>query len=281
MKWPFRKSEDVNPTASPMDLLLASNCNRDEFLRLYCRLLQERVSDTTAMVTPEGTVRMVHASGKELIASIDNVWANYCRDKARRRELLERYVQAASAHILNDEEGRLEPARIVPTIRSAQFLQQRDPQHQVAREPLCGELWIVYAEESNGQIGVITMDSARKADASLADLKRHAIDNLNRILSKAQRQQLGPSHGLITAGDHTAGLLIHDKMWDEFAQTITGALVVSAPARDVLLFADSHSPDAVAELKRRTCQIAATGLYAISETLITRQGGRWEPFNAN
>ena len=82
-------------------------------------------------------------------------------------------------------------------------------------------------------------------------LHKTAIDNL---YSLAERhlwiQPYGPVFTLFMGGNFEASVLLLDTVWDiSLAKHVQGEFVAAVPARDVLSFGDSSSPDAVAELR--------------------------------
>ena len=157
------------------------------------------------------------------------------------------------------------------------------PEHQVASEHLCGDLWIVYAEDLPDRTSSLKKDRLQSAGIADDELLNLAKDNLRRILPPAQRHGDGPWYMVTAGGDYTASLLLFDGLWDDLADSVEGDVVAVAPSRDVLLYTGSP------EFRRRVSQrsgsvlleILATGNYLISETLIMRVVGRWEVFKAN
>jgi hypothetical protein len=50
------------------------------------------------------------------------------------------------------------------------------------------------------------------------------------------------------------------------------------PARDVLMFTGSDSPDGLKAMRESVDKIYKEGSHVISKTLLVRRNGRWEKF---
>lgn len=283
--WPFGKKivpppEPVpRPEPSAMDRLLNRNCSRDEFYLLCVKLLQEHLPGATMEMTGESTVRILHASGKESTAFMDNAWLTYSRDTESRREMLERYVRTVTR--IDDSAGPPSRGSVVAIVKDSTYMSMFNPGHNVASEHLCGDLWVVYAEDLPDRTSSLLKD--RLQDAGIADdeLRNLAKENLRRILPPTERHGDGPWYMITAGGDYTASLLLFDGLWDDMADSVDGDVVAVAPSRDVLLYTGSQSKEGLAAIRLRAAEISATGNYLISETLIVRVSGQWDVFKAN
>ena len=230
-------------------------------------------------MTSESTVRIRHSSGKESTAFMDNAWLTYSRDTDSRREMLERYARTVTK--IDDSADPLARENVVAIVKDSTYMAMFNPEHNVASEHLCGDLWIVYAEDLPDRTSSLLKD--RLQDAGIADNELHnlATENLHRILPPAQRHGDGPWYMLTAGGDYTASLLLFDGLWDDLGDSVEGSVVAVAPSRDVLLYTGSQSKEGLAAIRQQAAEILATGNYLIAETLITRRSGRWEVFKAN
>jgi uncharacterized protein YtpQ (UPF0354 family) len=263
-----------------MDRLLARNCSRDEFLLLYVRLLQERMPKAKLEMVGETAVRVVDAEGKESTTYMDNAWLTYSRNPSARRESLDRYVRVAAS--LNEPPEGIRKERIVPIIKDSEYLamapaQKLDP----AREHLCGDLWIVYAQDLPDSIKTIEPEHLSEAGVDETSVRQLALENLRRILPPTERHGDGPWYMLTAGGDYTASLLLYDGLWVELSELVDGDVVAVAPSRDVLLFTGTRSPEGLKAIREQAAEIVSSGSYVISETLVVRSGGRWDVYKPN
>ena len=285
MKWPFGKKTAVQPEAtevagpSAMDRLLSKDCNRDEFALLYLKLLQETSPDLQFEMTGDMQIRMVNASGKEATSFLHNAWIEYSRSTADRRELLKRHISVAST--LAQEPIPLETTQIVAMVKDSQYVGTFEPKFEKVTEHLCGDLWIVYAQDLPDRMLTIKRETLNPVGIDVAALRKLALENLHRIMPAAEQHGDGPWFLLTAGGDYTASLLLFDGLWEDIADTVDGDVVAVAPARDVLLYTGSNSREGLKAIRERAANIVATGNYVVSDTLFVRAGGRWEVFKAN
>ena len=284
--WPYGKDNKQPRPGVPqveepsaMDRLLAKNCNRDEFILLYVRMLRERMPDSTVEMTGEMVIRIIRANGKESTNFLDNAWVSYSQDPERRQEMLERYMRLASG--LDESNGPLLRDRIVAMVKDSRYISLFKPSDEAMVQHLCGDLWVAYAEDLPDSMRSLKRQEVRESGVTESELRDLAKENLRQIMPAAERHGDGPWYLLTAGGDYTASLLLFDGMWDELANLVEGELVAVVPSRDVLLFTGTQSKEGLAAIRERAAEIVATGSYLISETLIVRTGGQWTVFNAN
>jgi uncharacterized protein YtpQ (UPF0354 family) len=284
--WPFGKDNKQAQQRVPqveepsaMDRLLAKNCNRDEFILLYVRMLQEHMPDSTVQMTGETVVRIIRTNGKESTNFIDNAWISYSQNSEGRRETLERYMKVASG--LEESSGPLSPERIVAMIKDSRYISLFKPSDDAMVQHLCGDLWVAYVEDLPDRMRSLKRQEVMESGVTEKDLHHLAKENLRRIMPALERHGDGPWYLLTAGGDYTASLLLFDGIWDELANLVEGELVAIVPSRDVLMFTGTQPKEGLAAIRERAAEIAATGSYLISETLIARSGGQWTVFNVN
>jgi hypothetical protein len=285
MKWPFGKKTAVGPKTveagmpSAMDRLLSKDCNRDEFALLYLKLLQETAPDLQFEMTGDMQIRMVNASGKEATSFLHNAWVEYSRNTADRRGLLERHASVAST--LANEPSPLEATQIVAMVKDSEYVGMFGPKFEDVTEHLCGDLWIVYAQDLPDRMLTLKRETLNRVGIDDATLRKLATENLRRIMPAAEQHGEGPWFLLTAGGDYTASLLLFEEIWEDLATSVDGDIVAVVPARDVLLFTGSNSHEGLKAIRERAAELVATGNYIVSDTLIVRAGGRWEVFKAN
>jgi uncharacterized protein YtpQ (UPF0354 family) len=290
MNWPFgkkkgRTAEVVGVTVakssqhSTLDMLIDRNCSRDEFFLLYFKLLQEHMPSASLKMLGDSVIGIVDAAGKESTTYMDNVWLVYSRNEEDRREALERYLRLATSLV----EVKAPPKResIVAVIKDSEYMSMFRPENVAMHEHLCGDIWVVYAEDLPESIGSLSRERMEAAGVAEDELKELSRENLRRILPAAERHGDGPWFLLTAGGDYTASLLAFEGMWEDLAGSVEGDLVAVVPSRDVILYTGSNSSEGIAAIRERAHNIVTTGHHVVSETLIVRTDKRWEVFNAN
>jgi uncharacterized protein YtpQ (UPF0354 family) len=287
--WPFgKKTETAQATAtqppepSAMDRLLEKNCSQDEFFLLYIKLLQERLPGHRFEMTGDSAVKITTPQGRDSTTFMDNAWVQYSRDPQTRRDALERFVRTAVS--LNEPSAPPSPERIVAMIKDAQYLavfKDKDPNKVPYSEHLCGDLWIVYAEDLPERIRTVQLRELAEIGVSGSDIRELATQNLRKVMAPTKQHGDGPWYMLTAGGDYTASLLLFDSLWDGLAESVDGDVVAVVPARDVLFFTGSSSVEGLAAIRERSEKVLNSGNYLISGTLLVRREGRWDVFNAN
>jgi Protein of unknown function (DUF1444) len=109
-------------------------------------------------------------------------------------------------------------------------------------------------------------------------LHRTAVDNLYSLAERHLRiQPYGPVFTLFMEGNFEASVLLLDTVWDlSLAKHVQGEFVAAVPARDVLAFGDSSSPEAVVELRAIIDRLKSSGAdHPLSTSLYRRRHGTW------
>jgi len=83
---------------------------------------------------------------------------------------------------------------------------------------------------------------------------------------------------ILADGNYESSLLLADKLWDGQASLVEGEIVAAVPARDVLMFTGSGSPDGLRRLRQGVDATYKQASHQISKTLLVRRKGRWEKF---
>jgi uncharacterized protein YtpQ (UPF0354 family) len=291
--WPFGKSngrvtkaEDevgraavLNDEPAALERLLSRNCSRDEFLLLFVKALQEAMPDSVMTMAGDASVHVINSEGKESTTFLENAWIAYAKDPENRHGLLERHLSVAKS--LGDDREPIARERIVAIVKDAQYVAHFEPEHEPPAEHLCGDLWVVYAEDFPDRTPSLKRSRVREAGIDESELSELAKHNLRRLMPPAERHGDGPWYLLTAGGDYTASLLLFDGLWEELANLVDGRVVAVAPARDTLLFTGSDSEEGLTAIRKHASDIITSGNYLISATMLVRVDGRWDVFNLN
>jgi uncharacterized protein YtpQ (UPF0354 family) len=278
--WPFNLEKDAEkPGSKPSTLerLTKQECSKDVFFLLYLKLLQERMPHCTIEFSGESVIRIVNADGKESSTYLDNLWLKYSNREEDRAELIERYVRMAQ----DMEKGESSPEKqnIVAMIKDSEYMKILPENANTMTEHLCGDLWIVYAEDRPETIKTLTCESITEMGVTENELRDLAVENLRRILPAAECHGSGPWYLLTAGADYAASLLLLDTIWEQIADMVPGKIVAAVPTRDVLMFTGSESEDGISGMRAKSQELCRTGPYSVSESLIVRDAGKWTIFN--
>jgi hypothetical protein len=224
--WPFGKEKEqgaagsVQPVPSAIDRLLAKDCNRDEFVLLFVKMLQEQSPDHTIQMIGEMALKVVSPAGKEATTHLDNAWISYSRDRENRRDLLERHSRVTKSML--DERDPLTRDRIVLVVKDSHYMSMFKSDQEPQCEYLCGDLWLIYAEDLPDKITTLKRGAPLDSGISDSELRGLALENLRRIMPAAERHGDGPWFLLTAGGDYTASLLLFDSLWDDLAGQFVG-----------------------------------------------------------
>jgi len=281
--WPFAREENrpakTVSEPSTLDRMVKRECAREEFFLLYSKLLQERLPDYMVEFTSESVLRVVNREGKESITYLENLWLKYKKGEEDRPELIEKYARFAME--LGAERSLPEKQDIVAIIKDTTYLEIGGAKDRTLAEHLCGDLWIVYAQDQPDRITSLTRDSLAELGVTQPELRALAVENLARVLPSAECHGDGPWYQMTAGADYVASLLLMDSIWDQVGEMVAGDVVATVPSRDVLMFTGSESVEGIAAIRERSNEICNSAPHAVSDTLIVRRDGNWSVFNAN
>jgi uncharacterized protein YtpQ (UPF0354 family) len=114
-------------------------------------------------------------------------------------------------------------------------------------------------------------------------LRSTALKNLRQLAQGVERRVSGSTSMLIlpyTGGSFEASLLLLDEIWEELEKEAQGELVAAVPTRDLLFVTDSHDKAGVSKVTAIAADAFAKGDHPVSEQVLIRRNGKWEPWVA-
>jgi len=181
----------------------------------------------------------------------------------------------------------LRPSRdaIVPRIKNERYLDALEthplgPGDMPVYERFVGDALIAYAIDFPGFFRMMAARDLIDLDMRLDEVRAQAIANLASKISEPRAEPVSPGVWmLVTGGTLEACLLLLDEVWDRYAETIPGELVIAVPTREIVLMTGSNSAEgldsvreAIDEAQRRE------SIHQVTRNLLVRRGGRWEIF---
>jgi hypothetical protein len=142
-------------------------------------------------------------------------------------------------------------------------------------------LLAAYVVEENAEFHYVLAGELAAAGLTRDELHAVATRNLEAIARRsAEVHPYGHIHAVLMGDDFEASLLLCDGFWDAHAELAPGGLVAAIPARNVLAFGDLASPAALRELDDLCTRVDPAIDHPLTDTLLRRVDGRWEPLGA-
>jgi uncharacterized protein YtpQ (UPF0354 family) len=128
-----------------------------------------------------------------------------------------------------------------------------------------------YVQESHLKKDGIDRDALHRT--GLANLRQWAISHEVRV------QPYGSIFAVLMGGYFEASLILLDGLWDgPFKQFVPGEYAVAMPARDILSFCDSNSPEGIDGLKQLIDRGTAGKFdHPITDKIYVRRDGIFQP----
>ena len=166
------------------------------------------------------------------------------------------------------DERRTLASRVVPIVKSVDWLEEETPALQGSRddylqEPLNDQLVVVYASNESPRSRYLTARDAAMLRLDRGQLRALAAENLKRCVPPLRLEQGRAVMMVVAGGDYEASLLAAPDLWSSSVMP-DGDLVVAIPARDLLLVTGTRTPDGIAQLRD-----AASRLYPDASDRIT------------
>jgi hypothetical protein len=134
-------------------------------------------------------------------------------------------------------------------------------------------------DEGGGRAVPVRQAQLRAAGLSVEALHANAAWRLAGLAEQsAEVQRFGQLFMVLAGAGLEASLVLCDEFWDDWhAGLAPGGFVAAVPAVDVLAFGDASSPASLRELDDLCTRIAPAADEPLSDRLLRRVGGRWEP----
>lgn len=253
----------------------------------------EEVARRVRLAAPQVDVQVVNALELAINmgedggnrAFLDNAYQMYQGESARNRsDLIDRFVRSFAEAAAGLERSR---DAIIPIVKDRGWLEeirqsmQRMGSEKVQEnvyEDINDALVVVYAIDTPSNIAYLNPDELEALGVQRDELRALAVRNLRGLLPGIEVHR-GDLVNMITAdGNYEASLLLFADLWERERDKLRGEPVAAVPARDLLLFADSANPDAVAQLKQLAAKMRAEATYGLTDRLFVLRDGNWLPF---
>ncbi len=244
-------------------------------------------------VLSEGELAMTTDAGGELRVRLDNLRASLAQAEGpdARVGMVEYFARAiAEALEKSGVEDALRREDLVPLVRDKTYVEQLgdlDAETGVVVFPFVADLFLVLAFDGSHTQHLATREALGRLAITRDEALVLARANLDERLSEIEQRSLektDPSGQpasvamLVTGGDLEASLLLLDDLWARIKLNARGEIVACAPARDVVLFADTADDGALLRMGEIADEVIENGDHVISPTLLRRTLSGWERY---
>jgi hypothetical protein len=259
--------------------------SKSAFRDRVCTALREKLPGATIETTGDLEVRISGlASGKSLDVWLGRAYSEFCKEPTKVEEIIARHVQGALA---TATDLPVEPDRIIPTVKSRDWLTSQSAIHSNPQGPSGFDPWV---ESYNDELIIVYAeyrDAVRyphRSDFESLGISREAIRdralaNVRRMIEKITVTGQGGSYLLGAGGTLDASLMLLDEVIEDPRLQITGSPLIAVSDRGSFWVSDDANPWAVFHVAAGVARCYRTEQYPISMHLYRRSTTTWEPLD--
>lgn len=254
-----------------------------EFANKYLLALKKNNPAVDYSLTPDLSVNAKY-NGSDYTHFPDNAYREYLKEPDSIDQVLAKFTQTAN-EVYKKSKG-INIKNIIPVIKSADFIDEVKKLVGVTDstkslpifEKYNDELLIVYAEDNEKSIRYFTQNEFNKLHISRDSLAVVALDNLDRILAKAERTGNNGRYMVTAGGTYESSMLLLNSFWSNKNFPVKGDIVVTIPNRDVLLITGCKDKPNLDWIRVRAQESYDSGSYQISSSLFRWNGKKFSKF---
>jgi len=133
-------------------------------------------------------------------------------------------------------------------------------------KPFLADLVIFFVADMGDRFEILLRDHLPES-MTVDELYRIALQNLNNNIEFKLTPTNFGGYGILAGGDHEAGALCLDYLWEFCAEKVGENLIVSVPAKDMVLMVGVSQTEALAAMKKSSVNIFANGERTLSSHL--------------
>lgn len=263
---------------------MAQEATPQRYTAEIARGLAAKMPDAKVTVLGEFELSVRRAEGRETRLQLRNRYNEYKTDPGRLGRIVADYHEGIEKPAV----ATVDRARIVPVIKNRAWLAGNERSlaargvksggmpAQFLSEDYNDELVILYAMDEEKRTRYLMADE--QIGVARKDLRKLAVENLDRLLPSVQLAQAGDIAMMTANGDYEASLLLLDQIWRGGKVKVNGDIVVAVPAKDVLLITGSKSRKGIAAVRELAAKYKAESRYEITDTLFVYRDGRFVKF---
>ena len=180
--------------------------------------------------------------------------------------------------------GGADAGLILPLVKQAIPLSDPSPVMELSpsdtplSDPFLPGLCLLYAFDRLPEFEIVLERHVSALRLPPASLRSLAIDNLRRRLPRIERHGNHPAYMLTAGGNLESSLLLLEDLWEQQSADVPGELVVAIPARDVVVFTGSESPEGLEAIRGSVSRLWPSGDHLLTRDLFVWRSHSWHLF---
>jgi len=255
--------------------------NPAAFTEYVAGLLRQAAPDVKIKVTGPLTLD-VDGPGGPHTAMLDNMFDTCRRDRAGCEQTVAVYVSQMTT-LWRTPPKPLVVSQLRVIVRPSAYVQSMRQDMRGAEpvaKPLIGDLWVIGAADQPTAIDLLTSQNLAPLNLTAEQAMARGRKNMRFAMLRLLKPALAASRDQIaglTGDPYESSLLAFPELWAKVAEVEGGNLIVSVPARDVVLLTDGSGAHAVADLKQAAEQVMATADRPFSSAVYRWSADGWTP----
>jgi uncharacterized protein YtpQ (UPF0354 family) len=254
-----------------------------EFTNKYLLALKKNNPTVDYSLAPDLSVNAKY-NGSDYTHFPDNAYREYLTEPDSINQILAKFTQTAN-EVYKESKG-VNIKNVIPVIKSADFIDEvkelvgvtDSTKSSPVFEKYNDELLVVYAEDDEKSVRYFTQNEFNKLHISRDSLVVIALDNLNRILTKAERTGNDGRYMVTAGGTYESSMLLLNSFWSNKNFPVKGDIVIAIPNRDVLLITGSKDKSNLDWIRARAQESYDSGSYQVSSALFRWNGKKFSKF---
>lgn len=268
-------SASLSASESPWrNELNVDRMSEGRFTEIFVEAAQELEQIESAHMLQPLYVVVKSVQGNERDVYLGNIYRNLSHDPKRRAVQVMAFVEAIAPYMEPEEITVNHRGLVLPVIRHESYLRIGDQVTLVA-DPFLADMRVFYVLDWPNRTEFMSEDHLALMELSREELRPLALQNLAMRVERVALKQVDDMVLVGFDGNYETSLLLLDSMWQRFSDESMGVVTAAAPARDVLIYTSSSSPESIATLQDIANRFAEEGGYAISSRLIEWVDGAW------
>lgn len=280
-----------------MSLLIIAGCNTGpsadkpviltklQFQNAFIETLKRIDSDM--VVQTKGELHLqVEIGEDDHFVFLDNAYQEYSSAPTDLDEVLNRFAQSVIESQKQEETIELDPTRVVPVIKDAQYLQEVkqslvDAGQDISKlnyyyEELNPRLHIFYALDTEFNIRYLSKEDIETLQIPFGELRERAISNLKKILPPIELRGGDGFFMLMAGGTYESSLLLLDTLWDKSQIPVKGDYVICIPSRDLFFITGMKDTKNLQRVRAACEEAVENSSYHLSSDLFVRMNQSWK-----
>jgi hypothetical protein len=263
--------------------------DQGKFTAWYARVLSKQYPDAKITVTAPLTIHALRPQvmgGDDIDIYLDRFYKACSKqpdDRMRCHDLVSAYLPNVFPR---DKDSAIARGSLVAIVRTKEYLDQANrmskdlkPDDEIVARPFVGPLWIIYAYDNSQNSGMLTHRQLKTLNLNEDQLDVIARQNTKRLLGPMGENKakiLGNTIQVINQGNlyESSRLLLYEQ-WQEMAEMQDAPLLVSIPARNVLVYTIANRATAAASLRNLDFKIAQRVPFPISPVVLRWTSTGW------